>query len=81
MSTYANQCASHANTALSAFVNENGVNDNDEESISALLASLQHLCDAQGFSFADLLDWGRQLYDEDIKKRGKASPETWQQEE
>lgn len=48
-----NKRAEYAETALFAYTNEVG-GGMDESSITDLLTDLRHLCDKQGYDFADL---------------------------
>lgn len=67
-----NRRALVGNTALSAWVNDAGFDDEDETNFRDMLTDLMHLADAQGWDFDDLLERARTHHDAEVSEFGKA---------
>lgn len=64
-----NERAAWAQTALSAFVNEVGTNDDVATDVSDLIGDLMHLADAEGFDIEEAVRMARANYYAEIDER------------
>lgn len=62
-------CAKHAEVAISAFIAGNG--EATGHVVADLIADLQHWCDKHNVSFHSELERGRQYYSEETTKAGR----------
>lgn len=58
--------AEHGNTAVSAYVVENGENGNDFDDLVDMLASVRHWADRQGIDFDAALERATMHYQDEI---------------